>query len=243
MMNLAAEMARLPEPKTDLAPPHWEYWRWDLWRRAQQDKPENFTKWPCVRHTMLVDHWWPGPMLQEVEHVTGIPNVISSKFNVSDSRNLIHQAYHILRWQDVTGKRIADMQSIYEFGGGYGAMALVCNRLGFKGDYYIYDLPEFVLLQRWYLGEHDVTNVKWVGHSAENTVDLFIACYSLSETNYNNRDYTLQRMKSDNYLFLYSAKWEEYDNQEYFSGLDFGKTWAHEHIKHLPPESWYTWGW
>lgn len=246
-MNLAAEMAKLPEPKTDLQPPHWEYWRWDLWRRAQENKPENFTKWPCVHHCMLVDHWWPEVMRTEVDYLFGENGQDGALFRglttESEYRNQLHQMYHIRRWQEVTGKRIADMQTIYEFGGGYGAMALVANRLGFRGKYYIYDLPEFALLQQWYLEQHGVTNVEWVGHSAENTVDLFIACYSLSETNYNHRDYTLQRIKAGSYLFLYSGIWEDYDNVVWFTDLDFGKTWAHEHIKHLPPESWYTWGW
>lgn len=246
-MNLAAEMAKLPEPITDKQPPHWQYWRWDLWKRAQEDKPENFTKWPCVRHTMLVDHWWPGPMQAEVDYVHArvgkafIDNLSTSE---SDRRNLIHQAYHILRWQEVTGKHIAaDTFSVYEFGGGYGAMALICNRLGMKGKYYIYDLPEFALLQQWYLEQQGVTNVEWRQRIVKQDVDLLIGCYSLSEITIEQRDTVLGKVNAGSYLFLYSAQWEDYNNRQYFSGLDFGKTWVHEHIKHLPPESWYSWGW
>lgn len=248
-MNLAAEMARLPEPVTDQKPPHWAYWRWDLWKRAQKSDPKHFVLWPCVYHTMLVDHW--AGIVQEHEYSYAWEHLsVDDRIAAIDIRkdsslqlNDIHQLYHLLRWQEITGKRIADMESIYEFGGGYGAMALAANRLGFRGKYYIYDLPEFALLQQWYLGQQGVNNVEWRQRIVKQDVDMLIACYSLSETTIEQRDTVLNKVSADNYLFLYSAKWEEYNNWEYFSELDFGKTWAHEHIAHLPPESWYTWGW
>lgn len=241
-MNLAAEMARLPEPVTDQKPPHWAYWRWDLWKRAQEDKPENFTQWPCVYHTMLVDHWWPDAMKAEYEYVFNrLPRPLP--VDTPDNRNMIHQLYHLLRWEEVTGKYINQQLSIYEFGGGYGAMARAAKILGFNSKYYIYDLPEFALLQQWYLEQQGVSNVEWRQRVVKQDVDLMIGCYSLSETTIEQRDTVLSKVNAGRYLFLYSAKWEEYNNREYFSGLDFGKTWAHEHIAHLPPESWYTWGW
>lgn len=252
-MNLAAEMAKLSEPLTDCRPPEWAYWRLDLWQRAQQDDPHNFMKWPCIFHTMLQDHW-PGSIGTEANsHLFSkdTPSMMElamhDKHPDSSWRNLIHQAYHILRWQEATGLQIADMQSIYEFGGGYGAMALVCNRLGFKGRYYIYDLPEFALLQRWYLEECGVDNVAWTVKDAFGDVDLLIACYSLSETDFDERDRILKAWQANSYLFLYSNKFEQYDNIEYFRGLEYGEwmvsNWQHSRIEHLPPESWYTWGW
>src|SRR5262245_14596703 len=151
-MNLAAEMANLPEPPFTAKPPYWDAWRHDLWVRAQRDDAHHFMRWPCIFHTMLQDHWRDsiavegkyieqridmGALLKDHHLPMGDLYASSSLYN------LTHQAYHILRWQEATGQRIADMRSIYEFGGGYGAMALVCNRLGFTGQYYIYDLPEF----------------------------------------------------------------------------------------------------
>lgn len=253
-MNLAAEMARLLEPPNNAKPPLWDAWRHDLWQRAQSDNPWNFARWPCVYHTMLTDHW-PSQMKVEADYVG---DRLGSKFylldiggdspsNISLYRNAVHQAYHILRWQEATGLKIADMQSIYEFGGGYGAMALTCDRLGFRGKYYIYDLPEFSLLQQWYLGECGVGNVEWVDKNYWNEVDLMIACYSLSETDFDERDRILRAVQADSYLFLYSNLFEKFDNIEYFTGLEYGEwnvsRWAHSHIDHLPPESWYTWGW
>lgn len=248
-MNLAAEMSKLPEPKTDKRPPEWAYWQLDLWRHAQNDSPYNFTKWPPIHHCMLVDHWRYIVESAEIPFVNPVvPAILADCPNLSDGLNRIHQAYHILRWQEATGLNIADMQSIYEFGGGYGAMALVCNRLGFKGKYYIYDLPEFALLQQWYLEEFGVESVEWVDGLDTTSVDLLIACYSLSETDYTERDRFLTRTWAKSYLFLYSNKFEDYDNIWFFQrpGLErhlYGHQWAHSHIEHLPPESWYTFGW
>lgn len=256
-MNLAAEMARLPEPPNNSKPPLWDAWRHELWRLAQQDDPKNFVNWPPIYHTMLVEHW-SELMRVEFDYVAGridMDQVLSDipfdfgyhPTRTPEGRNLIHQAYHILRWQEATGLRIADMQSIYEFGGGYGAMALVCNRLGFRGRYYIYDLPEFALLQRWYLEECGVGNVQWVGQSHIVDPDLFIACYSLSETDFDERYQILQAAMAESYIFLYSNKFEQYDNIEFFQRSDMNEwwpnNWRHERIEHLPPESWYTWGW
>lgn len=266
-MNLAAEMGKLPEPPSNSKPPLWDAWRHDLWTRTQQDDPRNFMKWPCVYHTMLQDHWsytvyeternyvgndigqiaflldemaeWPTPD----DHDAAVK--IMDR-NMSSHRNLIHQFYHLLRWQEATGLRIADQRSIYEFGGGYGAMALVARRMGFAGTYYIYDLPEFALLQQWYLEECGIDGVEWVGESAYGNVDLLIACYSLSETDFHERDLVLNMSVATSYLFLYSNKFEEYDNILYFQTAipaHLYRNWAHSHIEHLPPESWYTWGW
>lgn len=255
-MNLAAEMSKLPEPKTDKRPPEWAYWRHDLWIRAQRDAPHNFMKWPCVYHTMLQDHWRDSIEIEakyvsdRIDQPVILPQMLIAKdaYPLSSWYNLVHQTYHLIRWQEATGLSIADMQSIYEFGGGYGAMALVCNRLGFKGKYYIYDLPEFALLQQWYLEECGVENVEWVDGLDTTSVDLLIACYSLSETDYTERDRFLTRTWAKSYLFLYSNKFEDYDNIWFFQrqGLDrhlYGHQWAHSHIEHLPPESWYTFGW
>lgn len=246
-MNLAAEMAKLPEPPNDSKPPFWDFWRHDLWARAQEDGPENFVKWPCVYHTMLVEHWRSIIESAEVPHVRR--SIDLGATDTADGLNLYHQAYHLIRWQEATGQRIADTQSIYEFGGGYGAMRLAAQRLGFTGAYYIYDLPEFALLQKWYLDKHDVQNVRWFSGPEYGVVnlDLFIACYSLSETNYTERNLTLDLMPASSYLFLYSNKFAEYDNAGYFQSIEYAdmpnKRWRHEHIEHLPPESWYTWGW
>ena len=42
--------------------------------------------------------------------------------------------------------------TILEIGGGYGNFCRLLMKRGFAGSYVIYDLPEFLQLQEWYLG-------------------------------------------------------------------------------------------
>lgn len=244
-MNLAAEMSKLPEPPSNSRPPYWDYWRHNLWTMAQIDAPDKFEKWPAVYHTMLVDHWWPYPMAREAGYVQDALRMeLSTK--TSDQRNIIHQLYHLLKWEEATKQRVSDQLSIFEFGGGYGAMARAARLLGFRGKYTIFDLPEFALLQQWYLWQYDVP-VEHVSSldEAPEAVDLFIACYSLSEADYSLRNQWLNR-RIKNLLLLYSNRFAEFDNLDYFQAvlpvLFDGHSFIHEHVSHLPPESWYTWG-
>jgi len=239
-------MSELPEPRTELEPPYWEFWRWQLWRLAQIDVPDNFTKWPCIYHTMLTEHWTQA-ILYEFSVVRDFLPVLSIEFSKAEYNNLIHQAYHIYQWQQVTGKQIKDLSTIVEFGGGYGAMALLCHRLGFKGRYVIYDLPEFSLLQQWYLSQfHPLANVEWNPKKYLKNIDLFIALYSSSEVKPESR-YIPSSAKS--YLFLYSGQWEEYDNVSYFqvfqpSVSEKVKNWQHIELRHLPDlQNFYSFGW
>lgn len=237
--QLRQAMAKLPEPITDKKPPHWEFWRRQLWQLAQGDNPINFMGWPCVYHTMLVNHWsmtaewnylldhgpklwnrhplgfgpinWPTVVLPH----TGYP--IDYFMGTPYSSNMINQAYHVALWENTTGKRIDQLDTIIEFGGGYGAMTLLCWRLGFRGKYIIFDLPEFALLQQWFLSQEGVENVSWPKRNGKAIkADLLIALYSLSEIPPVDRSRLLIKAAVDSYLFLYSPTWEEYDNETYF---------------------------
>lgn len=226
--QLRQAMAALPEPVTELKPPFWEYWRWELWQKVQQDDPIGFMDWPCIFHTMLTNHWsmeaewnyllqsdtyrWPKVILPH----SGFPKDYFGPTPYSN--NMINQAYHIALWENTTGKRIDQLENITEFGGGYGAMALLCWRLGFRGKYIIYDLPEFSLLQEWFLAQEGVENVSW-NPKGRATADLLIALYSLSETPMELRDNFLEKVKAQSYLILYSPTWEEYQNSAYFGKL------------------------
>lgn len=202
-------MAALPEPPSDSRPPFWDYWRHDLWSRAQREPAERFMDWPCIRHTMLVEHF---PVEEQLAYLRGDADrwlpVVADADNAVNQRNLIHQAYHLKVWEDTTGLRVNELNKIYEFGGGYGAMALVARRLGFTGWYYIHDLPEFALLQKWWLKTQGVARVAHTELPFD--VDLFIGIYSLSEIPLAQRRQWLGRAGS--YLLLYSGQFAEFDN-------------------------------
>lgn len=247
-------MSNLPEPKTNLRPPYWEYWRHNLWELACNDIPEKFMHWPCIGHCMLVRHW-PHAIDYEYNQLMTDKerwqpviemSVVGNDYyrETSYSQNLIHQAYHLKLWEDTTGKRLDKQKSITEFGGGYGAMALVCRRLGFVGDYVIYDLPEFSLLQQWFLSQCGV-EATWPGRFTQDKVDLLLALYSLSETPLGVRGVFLGTVKAKSYLFLYSGPWQEYDNSAYFRSVEYlAHNWSHSELTWLPDKkNWYSIGW
>lgn len=251
--ELRQAIAQLPEPATTLKPPHWEYWRRELWQHLKNDNPANFMGWPCVFHTMLVEHW---SMMKEWEYLlqsdyTRWPKAILTHTgfppdcfeNTPYSNNMINQAYHIALWENTTGKRIDQLDSIIEFGGGYGAMALLCWRLGFRGKYTIYDLPEFSLLQQWFLSQEGVYNVTWPKRQKAMKADLLIALYSLSETPLADRSRFLSKAVADNYLFLYSPTWESYDNTANFQQFADGVS-MNWHTQTTPRDTdYYLMGW
>lgn len=255
-------MATLPEPP-DGDPPYWDHWRHDLWARGQVEDPDGFMGWPCVYHTMLVNHWsmdfqleqlraspdWPywetAIYAPEVGHPPGFcPDYHPHTWH---SKNLINQAYHILQWEQRTGRRIEQLEHIVEVGGGYGALALVCRRLGFRGRYIIYDLPEFSLLQEWFLSQVGVDAECRSGFMYRGEYDLLIAVYSLSETPHAYRVSAFDRLSADSYLLVYSGAWQDYDNLDWFTGWTAGQPgydWRHwPMVDENDRPDWYCVGW
>jgi hypothetical protein len=174
MKSMSERMAELPEPK-DGPWPDWDHWRLDVWKHGIEDDPESFPTWACVRHTMLVE--WRDMK----QRYTALPKRYK---DVCDSlasplrESAIEQASHLWQWQMWTLNRIAEMGSIYEFGAGYGQMAWICRKVGFQGDYYICELPEFRVLQEWWL-DKEAIEAKWTDKPIP--CDLLIAIYSISE--------------------------------------------------------------
>ena len=246
-------MGQLPEPTTTLTPPYWEAWRLDLWRRVQTQNPSKFWQWPCIYHTMLVNHWPDAIKAEFLELEAGYKRHCSiPHFGPDDpligtqlSMNLIHQAYHIQQWEQASGQRINRLDTIVEFGSGYGAMALLCSRMGFDGKYIIYDLPEFSLLQEYYLSQFGLLDkVSWNPARKSKDVDLFMALYSISEVPLLERAKKMVRAKS--YLFLYSGLWEGWNNVEWFRQFAASTVleWRHSEIETLPDRNnWYSIGW
>lgn len=251
------EMSKLPEPVSELLPPNWEFWRWQLWKFGQDEDPADFMDWPCVYHTMLVRHWIEAVereyryLMQDARRwaqVIQMPLVGDDYFgDTIFSQNLIHQAYHLRLWEETTGQHIDKLQSIVEFGGGYGALALVAHRLGFDGDFAIFDLPEFTILQKWFLSQCGVSNVRHIDRVKRESPDLLIALYSLSEVSMSLRDAFLDKIRARSDLFLYSGQWEDWDNVAYFQSnpARFGCSYVqHTELSHMPDKNnWYSIYW
>lgn len=271
--ELRAAMLEISEPVTTDKPPQWTYWKWDLWKRVTSgENPAEFWQWPCVFHPLLNNHWLhlmkhELDELRETGNFILVKEVVPPVNGVFDyipetpySATMTHQLYHIHQWERETGRLISDLSTIVEFGAGFGALALLVHRLGFKGTYYIMDLDEYALLQQYYLSNTgEEVNVEWVKPgddkpkkkssltSIPETLqpDLLIALYSLSEVDYAFRDVTLDNLKAKSHLFLYSNRFADFDNVAYFDGYTkrAGGNWKTWVIEHMPPQSLYSIHW
>lgn len=214
----------------------WDNYRQSIREHLATDTLDNFLQWSTIQATMFVGSGAaciaPEYAELQAEWDRWMPAVGWSGFGAeachSDSDpNLIHQAYHLKQWLDLTKQDITKMRSIVEVGAGYGAMCLICHRLGFQGKYYIADLPELIEIQRHYLAGTD--SKKWVSWALRpKYCDLLIASHSLGEMPIPERERLLSQVATKEYLFASSYEYEGVDNAAWFqqfAGSTVGVDW------------------
>lgn len=236
--------------------------------------PSRFLEWDVIGKTMFVgDAPWIIPELESlrassdwqsvwaellIESGWGYPE--RSIFLPSSSGNLIHHAYTLFRWEAATGKNISQYSSILEFGGGYGSLARIICKKGFKGRYVIFDLPEFSALQEFFLngvggsavcGQAPDQQVWCISQWEElemivqrmQSIDLFIALWSLSETPIPLRCKVRELIHANLYCIAFQDRFNEVDNLVDFShwrNLMPDLHWQQVAISHLPG-NYYLW--
>jgi hypothetical protein len=210
--------------------------------------PEGFLRWPLIQYTMFVNnspiiikefnylrhhkdwqHVWKKAISEaKVGHPT--PFILFPK----SSPNLIHNAYHVARFQDKLKVRIKDVNLVVEFGGGYGGLCRLFYNLGFNGTYVIFDLPVFSDLQVFYLKmlglnaslDLNVQGISCVSKISEveqiiNNVEekkFFVATWSISETPFSLRNTFLPLVQNfDLFLIGYQNQFQEFDNIDFFT--------------------------
>jgi hypothetical protein len=216
--------------------------------------PRRFLRWPVVRPMYRRDapylsRWlaylrahpeWPSRWRPVVrESAVGDPRPFFAY--LPSSGNLVHQAYQLCRFEDVTGLCLPQVELVVEFGGGYGALCRLAWALGFRGTYAIYDFPEFSALQQFYLRAHGLPVVtgprlapdrpRVVTLSTLVELDAllerrlpgpaaFVALWSLSETPPALRGEVMMRMTAfDVFCFGYQRTFGEMDNTAWFGAL------------------------
>lgn len=264
---LRADLARLPPlPKGDTAAgQEWIDNRAELRSCIAKRDPRFFLHWPVVVKTMAV---WSGyPYLRDAElpavrsagwlpllseDTFGSPRLISG---TSTSGNLLHHGYHLLRFEQATGRAAASYGEAVEIGGGYGSMARLLYRLSHgRIALTLLDLPEFSALQRYFLGRLGI-DARLVQSSTRIVSDepavggrLLIATWSLSEIPVADRDHILKDAgQFDAYLIGYQHRFHEADNPAYFRDLAKRLSpdvdWVlDEKIAHMPGQHCYLFG-
>jgi hypothetical protein len=275
--DLRHEIHIMPEPKavTDSAAESaWLANRRTLRKCILEEDPREFLTWDVVTGSMFVgnrpfidselSYLMHRPDWKQVwediieEDPAGAPKPY--KGYRQSSGNRIHQAYHLARFEQETGMAVNRFPLIVELGGGYGSLCRLIHKLGFKGQYIIFDLPEFVALQKFYLGslamplieaEDVASGRRGILCTSDLTVlgsfdprdaqaGLFIATWSLSETDSAFREQTTTLPAVDSaaaYLIAYQNNFEGVDNGRFFDAWRAKKPgicWVHSEISHMP---------
>jgi hypothetical protein len=146
-----------------------------------------------------------------IENRLGNPYI--TNFEFLTSHNSIHHLYHIARYQQATHKRLTTINSVVEFGGGYGNLARMVKSINPHMTYNIVDLPIMSALQFTYLGtlfgQSKVTMVTgnakpaagkinliplpFVDRLDDGASELFISTWALSESTIPAQEYVAAR--------------------------------------------------
>ena len=275
--DLRHEILTMPEPKavTDSAAESaWLANRTTLRKCILEEDPREFLTWDVVTGSMFVGN---RPFIEsELSYLMNRPDWKQAWEDIIEedpagtpkpykgyrrsSGNRIHQAYHLARFEQETGLSVGKVPLIVEFGGGYGSLCRLVHKLGFNGQYIIFDLPEFVALQKFYLGSlamplieakdiasggrgilctSDLSSLGSVTPQEAKT-SLFIATWSLSETDIAFREQVMTLPAIDDagaYLITYQSNFEGVDNPRFFDAWrakKLGIRWVHSEISHMP---------
>jgi hypothetical protein len=235
----------LPPLPADPEPFTWTHHRQALRDKILTDNPAEFLTWPTVVGTMFVgdnkntkqkyESVSPAPFYYTEPHNNGYTwefaltehpfgNPATLPYHRAYSGNTVSQVYHLLQGSI----NPAALNSALEIGGGFGAMAAIFHRMGFKGTYTIVDFPEFSALQRYYLSHVAADlNAVFVADSAKwadkqftlNTkYDLLMGFHSLSEIDdLSLRAMLLNCVKPKTYFIASQSEFMGVDNRDWFT--------------------------
>ena len=236
----------------------WSNYQQKVLHQIENDDPRGFTKWQPIAETMFFEP--PDEELHALrklpaaydwllrtaalEHRLGNPK--PHKLYPKSSGNLLHHAYSLTKLLCHTLPNLLQkINTIWEWGGGYGSFCRLCFQGDFGGNYTIFDLPLFAALQQYYLAEvcPEATaknKILWQKIADTNTdsPDVFVALWSLSETPLAVRAELLVHLTGCKYwLIAYQYQFDEIDNSMYFNNLQL--KFSHIHwfctpITHLP---------
>jgi hypothetical protein len=252
--ELRQTVAGLPSldgpPPASAAAAEWLGNRRRLRQLLNTSDPRRFLEWDVIRKTMFAEQPRAWEQVSELkrsaewgsrwkaalrEDRVGCPRRL--RWRLASSGNLVNHATHVHYAEPLLGRRLDSFRNIIEFGGGYGSWCRLAWRLGFRGRYVIFDLPEFSALQRYFLqsvGIPIATNGATAGvrliselsdlHTEAAGADgdcLFVGLWSISETSLGFRRQVLAELERVNYFLIgYQERFEDVDN------LSFFKEWS-----------------
>lgn len=222
------------------------------------EDPSRFLDWWVVRHTMYTcgHSEWIAPMLAHLQErgdwqtrwkpalrEPDVGNPVWYAGDLCTSEAAISYAYFLARFEELTGTRLDEYATIFEFGGGYGGPCRMAHDLGFSGQYILYDFAVVLALAKYYLYESGYGDITLLSGSDETFLDamldgaaegaLFLSTWALSETPAAMRGRILDDDPFGAYLVTYQNQFREMDNIAFFSkwmderwDVDW-RTWAY----------------
>lgn len=226
--------------------PTWKSYNDDLEATFNPYPPYDFLRLNSVRDTMFV--YSPGEWLEKQIHFLeqnipyktlkkvlyedpfGKPYLVSYKYVTS--HNSIHLLYHLCKFMKATKSDLNKVDTVIEWGGGYGNIIKLMDRFsGKKLTYIIIDTPLFSCLQWLYLSvvtdkervniitskeqkvEEKKINLLPVSFLEDFTLncDLFISTWALSESSDYSQDYVYGKdfFKAKNLLIGFQRSTEK----------------------------------
>ena len=195
------------------------------------DDISNFINWDVIQKTMFYEA--PKVEYQEVIknellfrsiEESRIGNPKPYYLNQNSSGNLVHHAYSVSRLFNKC--KLNYFSKIIEFGGGYGSMCRLFRNMNYSEEYIIFDLPEFLALQKFYLksvNKKYINNTVFISDvnklSNDNLNTLFIATWSLSEMPIDLREKLLEYVTFDYCLIAFQSEFDGINNVKYFNGF------------------------
>ena len=118
-----------------------------------------------------------------------------------------------------TPEKLRGINKIVELGGGIGDMCDIAYKLGFEGEYKIYDFPEVNQLQEYYMGELGNDKAKFTSDINDlSDADLVIGTWSFTEMPLDLREKIMMKIGgSKNWLIAYSNQIFSLDNDAYIN--------------------------
>ena len=150
----------------------------------------------------------------------------------ASSGNKINHVFHLSILIDEFNLDIKKIESVFEFGAGYGCMARIFSKINPNINYTCFDTYCVNLLQFYYLKYNNLDvgfseRKRFFLTSFENKYfykkkfnSLFIANWSLSETPLKFRKKFEKIMKQNEYILVaFQEKFENIDNLKYFNSI------------------------
>jgi len=235
----------------------WSQKRQELLHEIQTNDINNFLRWPVMTETMYVANAsYSAKELESVKDTqynlqvkaSPVGNPIPPTVNPESCSNLIHNLYHLCTFEKFSNKSIQSFNTVIEFGGGYGCVSKIIKENNKNCNYYIFDFPEFNLIQQYYHEQHGIYDVKYISNIDDLQsikYDLLIATWSLSESPLSLRNDFLNKIDVSNFLLAYQESFEGTNNNDFFLSMvnEFEENkWTNAKITFLPPTQYYLLG-